>query len=87
MEKKSFIIRNAELADVESLVRLLEQLFSIEKDFEFNPENHRRGLRLMLDGCLRHRALKALLSAMDQWAKKRGPSIFNSLQTRTMPLL
>lgn len=58
MEKRSFIIRNAELADIESLVRLLEQLFSIEKDFKFNAETHFRGLRLMLDGCHRHRAVK-----------------------------
>ncbi|OGR13494.1 MAG: GNAT family N-acetyltransferase [Desulfobacterales bacterium RIFOXYA12_FULL_46_15] len=55
---KSFIVRNAELQDIESLVRLLEQLFSIEKDFEFNPETHRMGLRLMLEGCNRHRTVK-----------------------------
>lgn len=119
MKKKSFIIRNAESTDVESLVKLLEQLFSIEKDFEFNPEKHHHGLRLMFDGCNRHRAVKvavrndqiigmctvqtristakgsitavledlvvdtdhrrqgigqALLSAMEQWAEKRGIS-------------
>ena len=55
---KSFIIRNAEPADIDSLVNLLEQLFSIEKDFEFNAETHDRGLRLMLDGCNRHRVVK-----------------------------
>ena len=116
---KSFIIRNAEPIDIESLVRLLEQLFSIEKDFEFNAGNHRRGLSLLLEGCNKHRAVKvavcrdkivgmctaqtristakgditavledlvvdadyrhqgvgrALLSAMDQWAIKRGIS-------------
>lgn len=39
-----FIIRNAEPADIDSLVRLLEQLFSIETDFEFNAGNHGRGI-------------------------------------------
>ena len=56
--KTSFIIRNAESRDIESLVRLLEQLFSIEKDFEFNAEHHRRGLTLLLEGCGKHRAVK-----------------------------
>ena len=53
-----FIIRNAEPADIDSLVNLLEQLFSIEKDFEFNAGNHRRGLSLLLEGCGKHRAMK-----------------------------
>jgi len=55
---KSFLIRNAEPADIDSLVNLLEQLFSIEKDFEFNAKTHIKGLQLMLDGCNRHRAVK-----------------------------
>nr|NJM03841.1 GNAT family N-acetyltransferase [Desulfobacula sp.] len=58
MQKESLIIRNAESRDIESLVRLLEQLFSIEKDFEFNAKAHRRGLALLLDGCGKHRAVK-----------------------------
>ena len=92
MGKKAFSIRNADLQYVEALVSLLEQLFPIEKDFEFNSENHCCGLRLILDGCLRHRAVK--VRELDrlfcrQWIsgrKKEGSSIFNSLQTRTMPL-
>lgn len=55
---KSFTIRNAEFPDIDSLVRLLSQLFSIEKDFEFNAKAHHMGLRLMLEGCNRHRTVK-----------------------------
>lgn len=55
---KSVIIRNAEPADINSLVNLLEQLFSIEMDFEFNAEKHHMGLTLLLEGCGKHKAVK-----------------------------
>ncbi len=58
MEKESVIIRNATFGDIEALVRLLEQLFSIEEDFEFNAANHCRGLTLLIEGCGKHRAVK-----------------------------
>lgn len=51
-------IRNATLSDIEDLIRLLEQLFTIEKDFEFNSENHRKGLLLMMEGCGKHKTVK-----------------------------
>ena len=41
-------LRPAVPADIDSLIRLLEQLFSIEQDFTVNPENQRRGLELMM---------------------------------------
>ena len=37
-------IRPAQLSDLESLVSLLEMLFSIEEDFTFNPTNHKKAL-------------------------------------------
>ena len=60
MEQKSFI-RDAVESDMDGLIGLLEQLFSIEKDFTFDPEKHRKGLKLMLDGCGKHRAVKVVL--------------------------
>lgn len=48
-------IRIAEPADLESLVSLLELLFSIEEDFVFDEPRQRRGLALMLGnerGCV-----------------------------------
>ncbi|MBT8339395.1 MAG: GNAT family N-acetyltransferase [Desulfatitalea sp.] len=51
-------IRNATQQDLESLVVLLEQLFAIETDFRIDPVRHRRGVRLMLDGCGKHRCMK-----------------------------
>lgn len=51
-------IRNAQLQDIDALVLLLRQLFEIESDFEFEPGLHRRGLALMLDGCLKHKCIK-----------------------------
>ncbi|KAF0188789.1 MAG: hypothetical protein FD168_1313 [Desulfobulbaceae bacterium] len=49
------IIRPARLADIESLVELLQMLFELEQDFEGNPSRQQQGLRMMLDnpnGCV-----------------------------------
>ena len=51
-------IRNARHADLESLVALLEELFSIESDVAVDGRRQRRGLSLMLDGCGKHRCVK-----------------------------
>jgi ribosomal protein S18 acetylase RimI-like enzyme len=51
-------IRNARLEDLDTLTMLLRQLFSIEADFAVNADWQRRGLSLMLDGCLKHRCVK-----------------------------
>lgn len=51
-------IRNARFDDLDTLTALLRQLFSIEADFTADAERQRRGLFLMLDGCLKHRCIK-----------------------------
>jgi len=42
-------IREASVSDMDSLVELLKDLFSIEKDFVFNESMQRRGLAMMLE--------------------------------------
>ncbi|HCY88270.1 MAG TPA: GNAT family N-acetyltransferase [Desulfobacteraceae bacterium] len=54
----SVTIKDATRKDIDRMLPLLEQLFSIEADFTFDPEVQRRGLSLMLDGCGKHRAVK-----------------------------
>lgn len=51
-------IRNARIGDLDALVLLLCELFSIEADFEVDTQRQRRGLALMLDGCGKHRCVK-----------------------------
>lgn len=51
-------IRNACLEDIEALTALLGQLFSIEADFTVDEKCQRRGVKLMLDGCGKHRCIK-----------------------------
>jgi ribosomal protein S18 acetylase RimI-like enzyme len=41
-------LRPAVAADSDSLLHLLEQLFTIEQDFAVNPDKQRRGLALLL---------------------------------------
>ncbi|WDP90508.1 MAG: GNAT family N-acetyltransferase [Desulfobacter sp.] len=54
----TIIFRDAEPNDIDAMLPLLEKLFSIEADFTFDPTVQARGLRLMLDGCGKHRAVK-----------------------------
>ena len=50
MEKSLQIeYRSAEPGDIEGMVGLLEILFSVEEDFEFNPEVHRRALGRIIE--------------------------------------
>jgi ribosomal protein S18 acetylase RimI-like enzyme len=51
-------IRNARQGDLDALTALLRELFSFEADFSVDAERQRRGLALMLDGCLKHRCVK-----------------------------
>jgi GNAT superfamily N-acetyltransferase len=51
-------IRNAQPSDMDVMVGLLGELFAIEADFTIDTERQRRGLKLMLDGCLKHRCIK-----------------------------
>lgn len=41
------ILRKASVSDIDSLVGLLEELFSIEEDFVFDEQKQRKGLLLM----------------------------------------
>jgi len=40
------------------MTALLRELFSMEADFIVDEQRQRRGLHLMLDGCLKHRCIK-----------------------------
>jgi GNAT superfamily N-acetyltransferase len=51
-------IRNAAHRDLDRMVALLEALFAIEADFIVDKSRQQRGLRLMLDGCGKHRCVK-----------------------------
>ena len=44
------MIRPGRKSDLDALVGLLRELFTIETDFEFDPPRHRRGLLRMLQG-------------------------------------
>ena len=55
MNKPPVNIRRAQRKDIDSLVGLLEELFSIEEDFTFDKERQRKGLQLLLEsplGCV-----------------------------------
>lgn len=52
------LIRDAAHQDIDQMLPLLSQLFEMEEDFEFNSDKQSRGLRLMLDGCGKHRTVK-----------------------------
>ena len=58
MDTDKIKIRDATISDIGSSVKLLEQLFSIEKDFTFNSEKQKQGLLMMLEGCCKHRTVK-----------------------------
>jgi ribosomal protein S18 acetylase RimI-like enzyme len=55
MTGNGIIVRRALPADLDSLISLLEVLFSIEEDFTFDEPRQRRGLAMMLKnprGCI-----------------------------------
>ena len=45
----SFWIRPASHEDVRSMTRLLQELFAVETEFEFDEEKQRCGLEMLLD--------------------------------------
>lgn len=51
-------IRDARPDDIDHLVALLRELFSIEADFKADVQLQRQGLSLMLDGRGKHRCIK-----------------------------
>ncbi len=58
MPSSPVTIKDADPKDIDQMLPLLEQLFSIEADFKFDQQVQARGLALMLDGCGKHRAVK-----------------------------
>jgi GNAT superfamily N-acetyltransferase len=48
LPQASLVIRNAGTVDIEKMVLLLRELFSIEADFQFDAARERQGLKLML---------------------------------------
>ncbi len=48
MQNLDLVVRRARVSDVESLVDLLKELFSIEEDFEFNEALQTKGLLCLL---------------------------------------
>lgn len=50
------MIRRATVADIDAMTGLLQVLFRIEADFRCDPDRQRRGLRMFIDGCGKHRA-------------------------------
>jgi GNAT superfamily N-acetyltransferase len=57
MGKENIAIRPATISDLDALVRLLGELFSIEADFEADAARQRRGLSMLLDSCGKHRCI------------------------------
>ena len=51
-------IRNARPDDLDAMTDLLQELFSIEADFEVDEQRQHRGLSMMLDGCRKHRCVQ-----------------------------
>ena len=49
ISKSNLQICEATIGDIPYLVQLLEQLFSIEEDFQFNNEKHTQGLKLLIE--------------------------------------
>lgn len=54
----NIVIKDARPVDIDQMLPLVAQLFAMEQVSEFNSEVQARGLRLMLDGCGKHRAVK-----------------------------
>lgn len=57
MNAGQVIVRPAVSADMDAMVQLLQTLFALEEDFRPDPRRQRQGLKLLLDGCGKHRCL------------------------------
>ena len=51
-------IRDGQPEDLDALVALLQELFSIEADFSVDEVRQQKGLSMMLDDCGKHRCVK-----------------------------
>jgi hypothetical protein len=54
------IIRGAKHSDINSMIKLLRILFSLETDFTFDEGAQQRGLEMMLEDCTDRHNLRAL---------------------------
>lgn len=61
MDQVKPVIRDAEFADIEEMTKLLQELFSIEADFQFKNDVQQRGLKMLLDGCGKHRCVRVAI--------------------------
>ena len=57
MPPENLIVRSATSADLDAMVELLNALFSLEADFNPDPERQRRGLQLFMEEGGAHRYL------------------------------
>jgi GNAT superfamily N-acetyltransferase len=57
MKALQVTVRPAIQADIDTMVQLLQDLFALEEDFHPNPQHQQKGLKLLLDGCGKHRCL------------------------------
>lgn len=58
MKTETIHISRGKAEDIPALVSLLKQLFAIEADFTFDCKKHETGLKLMMDGCGKHRTVR-----------------------------
>lgn len=58
-------IRRARLSDVPAMCGLLEELFSIESDFEPEPEKQKKGLAALVEAIIRR--IHADVSLSTNW--------------------
>jgi ribosomal protein S18 acetylase RimI-like enzyme len=56
---ENLTIRKAKVSDIPMMIDLLQQLFSIEKDFVFNKDKHKDGLFLLINEIKTTRVLVA----------------------------
>ncbi len=54
--------RDGRPEDLDALVALLQELFSIEADFAVDVMRQQKGLSMMLDGCGKHRCVKVAVA-------------------------
>ncbi|WP_020585352.1 GNAT family N-acetyltransferase [Desulfobacter curvatus] len=52
------IIKDARPVDIDHMLPLLARQLATQQEFKFNPQIQARGMRLLLDGCGKHRTVK-----------------------------
>lgn len=51
-------IRTAARKDIDAMVALLGELFTLESDFQSDPSSQYQGLAMLLDGCMKHKCIQ-----------------------------